>query len=1079
MDKYRIRTSKTDSVKGIASTQYLDVNLKQTTKALPFPNVSTTLSQRTVYEEERQAGNKFRLILTIVPYCTNVLFNPLTEIIKDEGSDNPTVITDKTNNNDNKKVTFDNKSVSGKINPTRLDMIADTEYSSSLHGGYEYHPGYDFFDNHILRNQSFKIVNTLNNSNQSYRDVFNTIKDYMRDRNGNILKFSPRLSINSLRNQSFSAYKHLYLHDDILSIDESINQNLYEENGWWGFTNNTSIDSKELNDNTKLWDSMDISHALNNYKSCEFIDMYPDRTLFSFTPKYNKFKHKNENNWNVVVTYPYKNVYDHPICLGGSSYIKRSIDSHGDFIDKAVSEGNRWMGLKVMRAQLGSGKIGSNSVSFRTYTKHGLEQGDIFYLYYTNPFCDTDRNDASEDDKDSWYLSCKKFSDATLNGSETYYETEHYYKVTNVGDLSKNNNKYYFYVSNTAMLTELYKSYIYYVGQLISNNIEKDDVHIPFYSLYEKDDKKGIFDSDGNIKTELINKILKYTNFRIRRCVSGVKSTYYLRLFRKIPNLRAAKREMTDEEKLHTSKFNGVFDNYIKENACDPVNAEHQRLINNEQYQMAFATNIYNDSISQIAFMDGIDIEGLTDNLGRPLSEIYYTIVKNNAGYEAWYDKDEPIYTTKKAAEKYGDDYTVEFSHCFGKVTSGLEMFMSKNDTEETTAPISYMKKMSSANHITNITNDTSQHNQPIDEDEDSNPLENDISYKDTFFYGDLVEFNAMDFKETKIADVMHRFNTAQRELINNPAYGKYHYHEITEDDYDPTTHSQINNGSPFEVTEYSTVNGINPNNSDYDYSTIGRPEGYIYKANYPIKIREYSRIMQNSHYTVRVRRAKPVQKEGILIQVTTRLRHNFNNNDIIFLCDDKNDTRYITRCVKVIDSLNFLMSPDYTEIITNATDFEDMERSSNVNNTYAYGSELNDSDKNVYRYNKRFSWLELCEILNGKYSNDLNYPTLTIRRKNTDIPDYATYIGGNSYIWRNLLNIGDNRVQDLPDYIFANGYFYVTQSINFFLKRQDPYGNRGLYYDGEDKYPIFPNDPSGTIQKENNYLTKDTSVSC
>lgn len=1095
MNKYRIRTSKTDSVKGIASTQYLDVNLKQTTKTLPFPNVSTTLSQRTVYEEERQAGNKFRLILTIVPYCTNVLFNPLTEIIKDEGSDNPTVITDKTNNGDEgQKVTFDANSVYGKKTPTRVDMISDTEYSSSLHGGYEYHPGYDFFDNHILRNQSFKMVNTLTSKTEKNRNVFNTIKDYMRDRNGDIIKFSPRLSINSLKNQSFNALKHLYLHDDILSIDESINQNLYEENGWWGFTNNTSIDSKELNGETKLWDSMDISHALNDHKSCEFIDMYPDRTLFSFTPKYNKFKHQNENNWNVVVTYPYKNIYDHPICLGGSSYIKRSIDSNGEFVDEAVSEGNRWMGLKVMTAQLGSGKIGGNSVSFRTYTKHGLEQGDIFYLYYTNPFCDTDRvqkkdetDDAYEEYKDTWYLSCKKFSDSTLNGTETYYETEKYYKVTNVGDLSKNNDNYYFYISNTAILVELYKSYLHYVAQLISKGTEKDDAHIPFYTLYDEDDKKGIFDADGNIKTELINKILKYTNFRIRRCVSGVKSTYYLRLFRKIPNLRAAKREMTDEEKLHTSKFNGVFDDYIKENAADPVNTEHQRLINSEQYQMAFATNIYNDSVSQITFMDGINTEGLTDNLGRPLSEIYYTVVKNNAGHEAWYNEDTevsdtPIYSTDKLTdkfkEKYGKDYTIEFSHCFGKVTSGLEMFISKDDTEETTVPISYIKKLSSASHITNITNDTSQHRQPIDEDTESNPLEDDISYKDTFFYGDLVEFNAMDFKETKIADVMHRFNTAQRELVNSPSYGKYHYHEITEDDYD-TTYTSLNDGSPFEVIEYSVVNGVKYSNTDYDFSAIGRPEGYIYKANYPIQIREYSRIVQNSHYTVRVRRAKPVQKEGILIQVTTRLRHNFNNNDIIFLCDDETDTRYITRCVKVIDSLNFLMSPDYTEIITNATDFEDMERTSNINSTYAYGAELSEGEKNVYRYNKRFSWLELCEILNGKYSDDLNYPTLTIRRKNPDIPDYATYIGGNRYIWRNLLNIGDNRVQDLPDYIFANGYFYVTQSINFFLKRQDPYGNRGLYYDGEDKYPIFPNDPSGNIQKENNYLTKDTSVSC
>ena len=105
MAKHVIRTSETDSVKGLPSTMSVDVNLRQTTKTLPFPNVSSTLSQRNVDEEERQAGNNFRLILTIVPYCSNVLFNPLTDIIKDEGSYHVFVVTDVTNM-DNAPVTI-------------------------------------------------------------------------------------------------------------------------------------------------------------------------------------------------------------------------------------------------------------------------------------------------------------------------------------------------------------------------------------------------------------------------------------------------------------------------------------------------------------------------------------------------------------------------------------------------------------------------------------------------------------------------------------------------------------------------------------------------------------------------------------------------------------------------------------------------------------------------------------------------------------------------------------------------------------------------------------------------------------
>ena len=180
MNRHEIRTSATDSVKGLPSTHKVDVNLKQTTKAIPFPNVSSTLSQRSVYEEERQAGNKFRLILTVVPYCTNVLFNALTEIVKNEGSNETFVVTDQ---NKPKEI----KDAIGLNTPDRVHMISNTEYSSKEHGGYEYHPGYDFFDNHLLRNTSFKVVNPIHS--ETDRNVFNTLSDYMRDSVLNTFQF--------------------------------------------------------------------------------------------------------------------------------------------------------------------------------------------------------------------------------------------------------------------------------------------------------------------------------------------------------------------------------------------------------------------------------------------------------------------------------------------------------------------------------------------------------------------------------------------------------------------------------------------------------------------------------------------------------------------------------------------------------------------------------------------------------------------------------------------------------------------------------------------------------------------------
>lgn len=1043
MDRYRIRTSKTDSVKGIASKQFLDVSLQQTAKTLPYPNVSATLSQRTVYEQERQAGNKFRLILTIMPYCTNVLFNPLTEIIRNEGSSNVEVVTDQ------KKGEANN--ADGIEDPDRIHMIQDTEYSSTQHGSYEYHPGYDFFDNHLLRNTSFKMINPLiNNESEPYdRTAYNTLSDYIRDRNGKTQKLRKRLNINDTsRLNDDKSKKHLYLADDILKIDESINQNLYEENGWWGFTNNTTIDPKE--NKKRAWYSLDIGKALNNHKACEFIDMYPDRTLFSFNPKFNSFRHRNEYNWNVVLTYPYKNLYGHPICYGGSSYIKRTLNSSGDYIDEAVSEGNRWMGLKVMSVQLGQSTATGNNLIFRTYTKHGLSKGDLFYLYYTNPYKDKDGETEIE------YSQCGKFRDSTLDGTEVYYESETYHKVTNVGDLSRNNDNYFFYTSDMSLLQDMYNSYIRYVGKLLQNGTDINDV--PFSSEYKKDDHKDIYDENGKLKTEILNKILRYTNFRIRRCVNGVKSTYYVRQFRKIPNLCARRREMTDEEKLHKSKFNGVFDNYVMDNAIDPVNPKYQRGFKKETYQLAFSANIYNDNATQITFTDGIDTEGLTDNLGRPLSEIYYTIVKNNAGYKEWYEKQTYV----------GED--IEFSHCFGKLTSGFEMYIDEDDTETSTAPIDYWKKLSSVHHIANIVNSCSG-TLPVKKDTESNPLEDDINYKDTYFMGDLVEFNSADFKEHEISKVMHRFNTAQRETINNPHYSQYQYHEITADDFDK---------DDFAVTEYSAVGGIvDDDRNKADYATIGRPEGYYYQAHYPIQIREYTKIKQSSHYTLRVAQAKPVQKNGILIQVKTSVSHGLSPNDVVYIYNESSDIMYITKCVQTINRNTFLMSPDYDEYILNATDLEDKEIVSNIKTSVRSGSTEAYDNKNSIVYNNRFSWLELCNILNGTYKDDISYPTLTLMRKNTDIPDYATYIGGNKYLWRDIINIGDMKSTELDDFIFANGYFYVTSRINFFLKRQDPFATNGLYFDGDSLYPCFPNDPSGDKQEENYYVTKDTEASC
>ena len=79
-----------------------------------------------VYLDEKDASDKYRLIFTLNPVCTNALFNAITEVVKDEGSHDCEVLTDTPITPD--KVTYPNIISNEKI--TRIQAIRDTEYSN-------------------------------------------------------------------------------------------------------------------------------------------------------------------------------------------------------------------------------------------------------------------------------------------------------------------------------------------------------------------------------------------------------------------------------------------------------------------------------------------------------------------------------------------------------------------------------------------------------------------------------------------------------------------------------------------------------------------------------------------------------------------------------------------------------------------------------------------------------------------------------------------------------------------------------------------------------------------------------------
>lgn len=986
MNDEQIRLNSTDSVNSVNKENFLDVEIKQHTKVFPFGNVIDTIDQRQQFETERENCTTYRLILTVNPYCSNILFNTVTEIVQNEGSD-------KTNDDDENKLIFVNSnsdgitvqdtggySIKGKQkNVTNVDMVRNTEYANGERP-FVYHCGWDIFNNHILRNQTFKLVNSYTTQPKdtfSIKDkdgnevepeenvnknvnVFNTIRDFMRDANGDYIKLYRRTNINTI---DLGTQKRLYLGDDVLSFEDSMNTNIYEQNGWFGFNNRSSIvttewKEKEGEQGKYGWKDMQTAKVFNNEDSlaCGFIEMYPDSSLYSFSPKYNKFQNREEQNWDICITYPYKNDY-------GYEYNKdtNEIDLNEEnrkLIVTKISDNNIINALLLANVRKTKGTSGQDILLFRSFVKHNLKTGDKFKLFYSI-------------DK------------------ETYSEIKDIlFEVVNIGNLESEYQDYYFYI----------------------NNIQ--DVY-------------------DNINSE----ILDGYSFRFIKVVNNRECKYYFRKFRKLPNFKFKKRDLTDEDVCNNEKLK----NYIEENCMD-VNRK-MLLFSKEQYPLAFSNTVYGDGNTQIVFTDSIDIDKLTDNLGRPITELYITFIKRNKGHDVWYNQEE----LKKELEKKEFKKVlkkIEFSHCFSEVISGLKMHNEFGDSDE----LQKIKK-----ELADITCITTEDKDLLDEDIDIDKTDE--------FYGDLVELNQTTMKETVLSDVCFRFNTEQREngtkkngTIEESKCGKYIYDSIITDDYD--------------------LDGFKCEANELDVANIIRKEGYYYKAHYPIKVREFGAMRQGSHKEIKVSSCKPKQSNGMFIEVVSTLRSGVTSGSIVYLYDTEQNNKKVAELTvnSVQSSVRFLLNTMKRE---------------DKNNNYNYIS-IFDIVKGLL-YSQRYvkvgeKWvnengLEEIAEQDDMLVNDYSQPKYIMRLKNIDIPHYAYEVGENSniFLWRDILNVGNKDTVELTEYPFANGHFYINKEINFFLKRQDPFGYNGLYTS-----ELSPNDIFGNVKEENIYEYKDeTNVVC
>lgn len=1110
MDNIKIFLNGSKSKKSTNSSITCNINLAGNKRLYADNFIESSVNSSDVYNEERENCNKVRLICEINPICTNALFNPITEIVKDEGSYNPIILNYAPT--DNESISYESNNTTyhpikpitsgGSIDNNSFiwheyDAVRDTQLSSSDFG-FDYHCGLDIFNNHLLRSKTFKIISfnstnsfqktsngeraVTNNDDETQHiyidEKFNTIDDWCRDSVGNrvlntylnpavkgkVIYFTANGIIKSSNNKgdafnkkynanfsiafifkgdNFDASKfttmiidftynlkddegnsfgkstsvtaqggmfkktdegseydwaytddnnynynnkivsifvdnitikisdepnkfnngtdtydlvynpadkvpsdtwicacHLYQRYDAMDFEEATEKKLIENNGWFGFKNISKLPTFDTDSKSSKYHKnkrLDISKPIDSEMTGSFIDMYPGRDLYSFTPKYNKFKHRIEKNWDYCITYP-------------SSSTTEGID----FIDSISG------GLKIqMFDEFIKDDNGISLITIYSISQHGLKEGDYINLYARNG--DTSVLLMGEAVVANVY---DKYIFQIYKNTQTI--SDKWYDISGKPDtftVEINSNKENFYKS-------ISNDNLYYDGELNK-----------YYAIPD---------------VEKINLDSTVSNLSFKKVVNHIECKYYVRIFSKLPNFKFADEEINDYSLYHKGST------LIKDYAKEPFDSSINKL--------SFAKNVYGDAITEIVFTDDIDLSYLKDNLYRPLTSVYLTIVKRNKGYKNWYG-------IKGTPYNFND---VEFSHCFGKNSCAFRL------SDDIVGDYDYKDirtidknhdglSMKSINpKLTSIESDE------IDFDECQN------------FYGDLCCYSPSEVKEEVIQNIMNRFNTAQRELDSTDSaytvFNQIYYDTIKDDE-----------ASLGYVDPYKAHNGKDGYNHSIKekLNALPRNEGYYYQTHYKIPIKTVSsEITEKTPLLYSLINIRYVNSSNNYIEVYTSDDNYLTLNDKPVLYDKDNNKAYV--CV-------------ISKIITR----------------------------------KKFR----CTIYDENGNTTRNLPIFadptrfTIAVKDETIPEYAKMLkdGSCNYRWREILQNGSDNNTDIETYPFTNGAFYVNRRINFYLRRQDPYGdysvnanqtNNGINY--EPKGESLPDS-----NKDNNYVSSENMKEC
>ena len=685
----------------------LNVDLSAKSRLIPYSASADMLGLNDLYVQERNACESYRMIFTVNPVCTNVLYNAVTEPVFCEGSYSATSLIETPISRSGSK--FNEIFPSGTMNQSgsvidQVFAVRDTELSNESVGGFKYLCGYDIFNNHLLRTADFNHV--MMAGDRKNENEFNTIFDFCIDYSGKTVTRDVGESDGPLTNGLTMEDIRMYQLDNIKPMYNAFHDELREVDGWFGFYNSgyINIPNGEL-----AGQDISVNKILSNEVPCGFVDLYPDRTLYSFIPKVNRFKKRIERNWDCSIVYPYKNDYDmfNRVMLGFSGTSDDWNDWKENNPEKVPNS------VRVIDNKIVYNNVGDEMIEFRSLLRHTLEPGDSVRLFYT-----TSVYSASD------YSEIFRFSPPV--------------KVVSTGNQVGDDRNRLF-------------------------SIKMSDVRT-FCGVFEDENsiKKVCLLGDSGTVTDQV------LSFFYRKIENGCDDKYYFRKFKQIKDYFYEECNDTDSDwsEAVASAITVIKEpTIVGEQSPDYIRLGNYyfrkvtKPLEYTQNKIAFAENIYGDRVAQVIFTDDICTTNLRDNLGRPLSTVYFAVEKTNRGHKEWYD------SGNLSAD------TVEYSHCFGDVTSGL-------DLPEDIVDFNVRK-------LYNVfTGECAPRGSYIDNT--PLPIEDAITIDDCDeFYGDIVEYNRAGFNETIIEKVQHRFNTAQRECLNNQKYYDIHYDELVGDLYD------------------------------------------------------------------------------------------------------------------------------------------------------------------------------------------------------------------------------------------------------------------------------------------------------